>query len=309
MRKDDFNYLLSELNKTTQTRKIPTYYEYCLDKRNKNLTIKLLARGLKSNMQDDESAFESWAIVFKYYLRDLINTVTIDWEDLPPENKEGSLHFNRFIYRLGKFVQTYDWVKVSKTTPSIPTILACNCPNGEAAKQEAYPYNSEGWIECMFVEREKAKFDHINHQLPVGLFENVVSKKTYFATGQHSCIDIWAIKGKQMYVFELKKPDNNPLGIISELMFYTNVVNDILSHRIIYKYNNNKTLNEAISNNYRGFRDFYSTYKYGNIERINAVLLADTFHPLITQELLDFINESVRLKYLQIKYSKQTVGL
>jgi hypothetical protein len=46
-------------------------------------------------------------------------------------------------------------------------------------------------------------------------------------------IDIWAIDGDMLKIFELKRPKNNPLGIISELMFYTNVVNDLLSHNIL----------------------------------------------------------------------------
>ena len=55
---------------------IPKGYTYHLDKRD-NLTLKVLEKGLKANMQDNESAFESWAIVLKFYLKD-IKTVTID---------------------------------------------------------------------------------------------------------------------------------------------------------------------------------------------------------------------------------------
>ena len=84
-------------------------------------------------------------------------------------------------------------------------------------------------------------------------------------------------------------------------------MHDILSHRIRYQMET-KT-KKAIQGNWRSFGDFYKIYSNGVIKRINAVMLADNLHPLITQELLDFVNESARLKYLHIKYSMQTVEL
>lgn len=298
----DFDVLLSELGKNV---KLPQNYGYHYDKHKKELTLKLLKRGLKANMQDDESAFESWAIVLKYNLKDKIKTVIIDWEVISPEEKEGIYHYNRFVYRLAKFSQSFDWVELAKPLPSMPTTLVCNFPNGDAAKQDEHKPDSEGWIECMYVEKEKGKYDYINHQFPVGLFDYKVSSKTYFTTGQKSAIDIWAIKDNKFYVFELKKLGNKPLGIISELMFYTNVVNDLFSHRIQYKTDNK--LKKAIEENYRGFGDFYRAYANGSVLEINAILLADSFHPLITNELLEFINESARFKFFHISFSKQNV--
>ena len=283
--------------------KFPQKYKYFYDKSQKVLTLKLLECGLMANMQEDESAFESWALVLKYYSKDKIETVIIDWEDIPAKEKDGTYHYNRFVYRLAKFSQSYDWVELAKPLPQMPTTLVCNFPNGEAAKQNEHTRGSEGFIECMYVEREKGNYDCINHQFPVGLFDYKVSSKTYFTPGQKSAIDIWAIKDKTFYIFELKKFGNKPLGIISELMFYTNVVFDLLSHRIQYKTDNK--LKNSIEKNYRGFGDFYKAYVNGSVVEINAVLLADSFHPLITNDLLAFINNSARFKFVNISFSMQ----
>lgn len=305
-RTDDYDFLRKELCKSYSGADLPQYYDYCLERRKKNLKITIWERGLKANMQSNESAFESWAIVLKFYLHELIKTVTIDWED-NSDNLKNSLHYNRFVYRIGKFIQTYDWVLSAKPIPVIPSSLFCNCPNKEAASIEKHKDNSEGWLECTYVENHKAQYDIMNHQLPVGIFYDKVSKYTYYLTGNKSAIDIWAKKNDSFYIFELKKEDNKPLGIISEIMFYTNIMHDILSHRIRYQMET-KT-KKAIQGNWRSFGDFYKIYSNGVIKRINAVMLADNLHPLITQELLDFVNESARLKYLHIKYSMQTVEL
>ncbi len=299
---NDKNVLESALGKNVQ---LPSTFGYTFNQRKKVLTLTLTKCGLTANMQDDEASFESWAIVLKYYLRDKIDTVIIDWEDIPIKEGDGMYHFNRFVYRLSKFTQSFDWVELARPLPQMPTTLVCNFPNCDAARQEEHTPKSEGWIECMYVEREKGKYDYINHQFPVGLFDYKVSSKTYFTTGRKSAIDIWAIKDKMFYIFELKKPGNKPLGIISELMFYTNVVNDLFSHRIQYKPDNQ--LKKAIEKNYRGFGDFYKVYANGSIASISAILLADSFHPLITNELLEFINGSARFKFCRINFSMQNV--
>ncbi len=303
---NDYDFLKTELGKRSGIATLTTYYNYKLDKIKKNLTLRILKKGLKGNMQDDESAFESWAIILKFYLGDFIDTVTIDWDDFT-DDPEKNLHYNRFVYRLSKFIQTYDWVRTDKAIPNIPSILYCNCPNGNAANTEKHKKDSEGWIECKFIEKYSKDYDVINHQLPVGIFYNKVSRTTHYTTGQKSAIDIWAIKNGDFYMFELKKPSNNPLGIISEVMFYTNIINDILSHRI--RYQMDEKTRKAIKENYRGFSELWDVYSKGTIKKINAILLAYTMHPLITQELIDFINNSARFKFCNIQFSKQEVDI
>ena len=305
-RTDDYEFLMKELSKCYSGAELPKHYLYSLDKSTKNLTLTILEKGLKSNMQDDESAFESWSLILRFYLHKYIKTITIDWVDLC-ENKENNRHYNRFVYRINKFIQTYDWVFSNKSIPRIPSILVCNCPTGAAADAERHVINSEGWLECKYVEKNNMHYDIMSHQFPIGIFHDKVSRDTYYTTGGKSAIDIWAINKNDFFIFELKKKGNKPLGILSEIMFYTNIVNDILSHRIQYQLDSK--VRKALSKNYRGFRDFYNAYASGTIHRINAVLLADDFHPLIIQDLLDFINDSARLRYFQIKYSLKEVNI
>ena len=302
MRKDDYSILKDKL----ETKELPKYYSYYLDKRRKNLTLSLSKKGLRANMQDNESAFESWAFVLKYYLKDIINTITIDWDDSLINNEE-NLHYNRFVYRITRFIQSYDWVLSKKAIPQIPSILVCNFPDCEAADASKHKEGSEGWIECKYVEKYRTEYEVMNHQLPVGIFRDKVSRTTHYTTGQKSAIDIWSIKADELSIYELKKPNNNVLGIISELMFYTNIIHDIMSHRI--QFQKNTKMQKAIKENYRGFGNFYYAYKNGTIKKINAILLAKSFHPLIKPELLDFINESARLKYCKISFSMKEVCL
>lgn len=276
---------------------LPSGYDYSIS--NKVLTIKLSSTGVCENMQKDISAFESWAIILKHYCSKLINEVVIDWEEPETENE----HFNRFIYRLTRFVQTYSWVKTNKNVPVMPSLLCCSAPYDNTASKEEYKEDSEDWLENDFVEKNAKKFDAIDHQLPVGLFDGVAKSKTRFTPGRNSQIDIWGVKGDVFSVFELKKPGNKPLGIISELLFYTNVISDLLNHTILI---DERKATRAVDNKYRGFDKFYEIYRGGkNISQIHAVFLADELHPLITNEILDEINDSVRLRRLNITFETE----
>ena len=305
-RTDDFEGLKRMLNQKADASDLPQDYEYKYEKQTKNLVITLLKKGLTANMQDNGSAFESWAIILKFYLNDAIDTVTIDWQELPHDDKN-NLHFNRFVYRLSKFIQTYEWAYSAKPVPEIPSVLVCNYPNGVAAEAGDHDKRSEGWIECKYVEKYSCNYDAMNHQLPVGIFYDKVSRDTHYTTGQKSAIDIWAIKNNELYIFELKKADNKVLGVISELMFYTNILHDIMSHRI--QYQSDAKLKNTVKNNYRAFGELYRSYISGIIQNINAIILADKTHHLISPSLLDFINDSARLKYCRINYSMKKVDI
>ena len=295
--KDKIERFLQEVRPGAE---IPSSYDYSYDAAEKNLTLKLSVKGLKANMQNNEAAFEGWAIALKFYLKDKVNTVTIDWKRDLAKGEDGYYHFNRFVYRLAKFVQTYSWARAAKTIPCIPSLLYCNIGKKEAADITKYEVDSEGWLECKYVQDHSREYDAMNRQLPVGLFERKVSRDTYYATSGKSAIDIWAIKGHCLSIFELKKPDNNPLGIISELMFYTNVLDDIMSHRIMYEENSNTK--KAIQHNIRGFKSLYEAYSTGLINSIEAVFLADKLHGLLSEDLIEFINESARFKDKNISF-------
>lgn len=285
---------------------LPSDINFSINTDAKELILTLSKKGLTDNMQTDSAAFESWAILLKTRLNDVIDKVKITWNVEFDENKDsGKFHYNRVMYRLYKFIRTYPWAYTDKKCLIYPN-LACNCPNGNAASREQLKQDTEAIIEYDFVQKHQKDFDYINHQLPVGLFRDVVSKDTHYTTGKHSCIDIWAVKNGELFIFELKKPNNNPLGIISELMLYVNIIDDILRHQI--QYIPYKVTPKALKNDYRGFKEFYDLYTSGTIKKINAVFLAETLHPLLTKDVIATINDSARLKYSHIEFSYQPIG-
>ena len=301
MEHNDFETIKNLLKGKFGNTSIPAHYGYKLDSKKKELILLLKEKGLTANMQDDAAAFESWAIVLKCYLPEHIDSVVIDWEADITENK----HYNRFVYRLAKFVQTYSWAHAAKPLPPIPSVLKCNISNQEAAEIKEHAENSEGWLECKYVLDHQAEYDVMNHQFPVGVFDGIVSRSTHFTTGGKSAIDMWAIKDSVFSIFELKLPENKPLGIISELMFYTNIIDDLLNHEITFDEGNK--LESALKHNYRSFSKFYNAYDTGNIRSINAIMLADNLHTLITDDVLKVINDSPRWRYKNITFSTKKV--
>lgn len=273
---------------------LPSDYDYSLFQR--TLTLKLSKKGVCDNMQNDCSAFESWAFALKHYCARFVDAVVIDWEDPDTTNE----HFNRFIYRLTRFVQTYEWATTNKPIPSMPSLLYCSAPHDNAAPKEEIEIGSEKWLEYEYVEKNVKRYDAIDHQLPIGLFEGIVTDTTHFTPGRGSQIDIWAIDSDTLRIFELKRPKNNKLGIISELMFYTNVVNDLLYHHILISEEKAK---RAVKKGFRSFDKFYEVYEgKRRINQIQAVFLADELHPLINEDILKLINNSVRLKRFNITF-------
>lgn len=291
--------------------KFPQNIEFQI--KDNTLYIKLLASEIVQNMQTDAAAFEAWALVLKYFLPNLVHNVVIDWEPVKPKVlKNGNasaemLHYNRFQYRLTKFLETYSWVSISEglILNPIPNNLICNCPKDEATDNEKRSTRGDEYdLECRFVKENEHYYEFMNHQLPVGLFVNKISSKenNAYTTGKKGAIDIWAIKDETLFIFELKKPNNKKMGIISELMFYTNILSGIVNKEIKYE--------DCIEKeNYRGFNDLYSAIEKDTIREIKAIMLADNIHPLITEGFIEFINNSSRWESLNVHFSHQITGL
>ena len=65
-------YLLKKLKEKVgnNSLKFPTYVKFHLSE--KILEIKINTEGVTKNMQENASAFESWAIVLKYHLKEYL---------------------------------------------------------------------------------------------------------------------------------------------------------------------------------------------------------------------------------------------
>ncbi len=136
--------------------------------------------------------------------------------------------------------------------------------------------------------------NEVYRQLPVGLFENEVSKETMIFTGGKSAIDIWTWNNEEAYLVELKTL-NPMVGIITEIFFYANYMRDLLSKDGLF------TLNKAKRNKDRG----YSEILRNDFKKVNGMMLADKYHPLITDKTIDVLNagKNEEIHYIKATYS------
>jgi hypothetical protein len=219
--------------------KLPSYVDFQID--NKLLFIALGSHNSKNgevfscavNLQTDEAAFEGWSICLKHHLRHYIDRVVLSW--IKPDQMTGRqlLHYNRFAYRVVRFKQMFDWFAIadineqelsefenelSKLVINTP-LNEASMTSDESSKEKQIEYEQRN-LEYL---KRKFQLQNINHQLPVGVKKNNIS----FFTGGPSAIDIWGIDNQgNLNIFELKFK-NKKVGIISELLFYSEVMYDL----------------------------------------------------------------------------------
>ena len=259
------------------------------------LRMDISKAGICANMQEDDSAFEGWAICLKVCVK--IQKVFICWDTTTTFDKNQQLHYNRFQYRVRKFIETYAWAENGSPldfdlSGENPFVNFPTKPADESAKHK------EALLERDFVAKNRATqtFDVTNHQLPVGIFNTKISSENRIMPGGNSQIDIWAISNETLHIFELKEHTNTKIGIISELMFYVNIMNDIKNRIIQYPEN-------AAGNKHRDFDKLYEAFYKGTIQKINGQLLTKEIHPLITPDAIKLMNESQVLRKEHITYS------
>jgi hypothetical protein len=124
----------------------------------------------------------------------------------------------------------------------------------------------------------------LDRQLPVGIFDGEPHDDARIFTGKKSAVDLIATgQNKSLWIFELKKDDNIKVGVLSELFFYSLVMQDLQKGVI------------ALSNDWNsvqlqngGFRIPGPELAKG--ERLHARVLARNFHPLIDDEIFALLN-------------------
>lgn len=291
----DRNQILQAIrHKGTKGIKLPARIGFSIN--NKVLKIEIPATGLIQNMQHNDSAFEGWALCIKNCLKDLIDTVDIVWDvnAVPGEN----CHYKRFLYRIWKFTISYEWAICSNYSiieKSLDGLIA-NIPLSTA---KDIAENKEAILERQYIDDHKHEYDIMDQQLPVGLFNGDVCSSNRVTPS--SFLDIWAIKDDTLHVFELKEQGNKTVGIISELMFYVNVMNDILKHRFLYSESADKV-------SYRNFEVLYNAYENRSINTIVGHLLTDVLHPLITQQVISLMNNSSFLNSEKVCYKHTLIN-
>lgn len=258
--------------------------------------MKLSSKAVSSNMQADNGAFEGWALVLKRWCN--YGNVVISW-DKPEATNNG--HYQRFLFRLKQFSQDFGtWVSVGKECEVLLEDLRIK-NNGKyllnipGERNNEVSSKSEAQLEDRFINGDLRQplmsitnAVSIFRQLPVGVFENSVSRSTRIFTGGKSAVDIWGLsKTDELLVFELKAANNKKVGIISELYFYVSVLNMV--RKRIFLHGNCSDDN---------------ILKIPDTRKIKAFFLLQSIHPLIDKKVLELLTatnpDDVSYHYLQI---------
>lgn len=259
----------------------------------------------EQNMQETGCAFEGWTICLKAWLADQIKTVKLDWttpqESLSDNEK---LHYNRFLYRVIKFKQGYDWFEYNpekqKEINSFCELIKGSINNYSTKKADEGDKDNENKVEYNLINNEENKqklakalnLDLMWHHLPVGVKK---ADDSNLFPGSKSAIDIWGItQDNILKVIELKY-NNDMIGIISELFCYCNIMNDIRKGDIQKP---DIPMNEGIEPE----KALYKR-KWNSVE---GVMLSTDYHPLLyrTKELLKILNSNKEgIKFSMYQYN------
>lgn len=258
------------------------------------------------NMQEDTAAFEGWAVIlYRYFQKNVVLDIEIETDSEEMEWKlEGNGHFNRFLYRVMRFWEQYSWFFLSEKLDAIlfseggfsdwlesnKENLTNNIPDMPLGEEPAGKEKiSENWVERAMAGKKSVLLDVVEsdipegnevfRQLPAGLFLNTVKAGNEVFAGKKAAIDLWTWDEDRLYAFEVKY-QNKMVGMITEIFFYGNYLNDLLVEK-------NFTLNQEASGK-RG----YDHLLENEFEEICACMVADEIHPLIDEEVLEILNRN-----------------
>ena len=131
------NEIIQKLKEVTGNKNVKLPSSINFEIANKSLLIELSDRGICANMQTDK------------------------------------LHYERFLYRVWKFINTYEWAKnasnynftyYDEKMKNWVMNFPCNIAKADAQGKEAI-------LEREFVERNREYYNAIDQQLPVGIFD------------------------------------------------------------------------------------------------------------------------------------------
>ncbi len=333
MADNDKQEILDLIREALNNNRITFPKNMSIKKEKQKLIITLPEGAINSNMQDNIAAFEGWAFaIHTHYAKDNyqieLDLTQKDYSKIPTDNdylgRGRNGHINRFLYRVLRFIEQYEWFSVADKLKSIVEqyerylndngkTFVNNSPDSKEAKDSINKL-SESFIENLiekkiFKDPQWKKHvvcdDVIYRQLPVGLFLGEVSDDKRFFTGGKSAIDLWSCKNDDIInIFELKY-DNRMIGIITEIFFYCNYVRDMYSKNGMSNFKCNE------GNDERG----YSKLKKKSFTEIKGYMLydEDNLHPIITKSLIDEMNKgrfpvnSPSIKYERIAYKVNNI--
>jgi len=262
------------------------------------------------NMQNNENAFEGWAVVLKSAFGNRITKVILDVNaNSEIDIKNG--HCARFLWRAHNFSEIFDWFEignckneVNKFVKSISKNILLNIPSED--RKPVVNSKGERFIEYLFADRCRPFYDELKNlidadeifnQVPVGLFQNVISNYTKIFTGGASAIDLIGYKGQDiLHLIELKIGDNNKLGIISEFLFYAFIMHNLFV---------SKDFEYPKKSFPKSFVKYSQLYENRPVGKINGYLLCQNYHPLLDKKEIKLLNSGLskfNIELSRIKY-------
>lgn len=268
-----------------------------------------LGKGDAVNMQDNAAAFEAWCFIIKAYTNINNLKIMLDIDGVVNDRYVGGIpsngHLGRFLYRILKFKEQYGkWFFLSDVLEAMRKNFADflssgkfvnNEPSKEAEDDEDV-LGTEGYIEKRFcaddscgksILKVSGKNVVMNRQLPVGLFKDKKSVENSIFTGKKSAIDFWLLDGNEFNIYELKAK-NKMVGILTEIFFYSNYMRNVYWHNSLETKQNVEILNPKKTD--RSYDKLCDGIK--SITKITGWLLADEFHPAITDDVINIMNNN-----------------
>lgn len=259
---------------------------------------------VKNNMQEAVNAFEAWSIAIHLATK---KAIILDTDGpINYDKYENQMHLCRFLYRALRFQEQYSWFglsdylqdEISKFSVYISNgIFINNYPHGNAGTKTKH--NDENLVEGIIAKDGIPGFTNnpIYRQLPVGLYKNSLADKNMIFIGGKAAIDLWTWKDSEFVVIELKADRNKKkkmAGIVTEIFFYSNYMRDLLCRQVF-------TLNRGANNCERGYENILN----GSFNAITGVMLANVYHPIITRNFLNVLNDN----RCEIRYEKMTYDI
>ena len=286
-----------------------------LDVQGTTLVITLASNKAGKNMQHLAACFEGWATILKTYVIDSMpdkyNQVELRCSDLmlPIESSTANRHLMRFLYRVLRFKEQYDWFtmddKLANIIDSFNRRFKGCFVNNYSEEEQKQKDQSESEIEHLLIKKNtsndvKSLYSYFNaigipndglvidHQFKVGLFNDSIADINKVFPGGSAAIDLWGFTQSQpndLYLFELKY-QNEMIGTITEVFFYANYLYDLLDKNGVFTLSKGDGKNIGNYNTILGFND-------KKVNKIHAVMLLDkdSMHPAITPELIAVLNK------------------
>ncbi|OGS23316.1 MAG: hypothetical protein A2252_09550 [Elusimicrobia bacterium RIFOXYA2_FULL_39_19] len=292
--------LLKVLKERINNRAIRFPANLGIEENNNIVRIDLTDSSVIANMQTDDAAFESWILCMKAILDDNQTEYrfALDWN--PPVDLNNK-HYQRFLYRVFKFNTIFGgengWFSlvqnnqlndlVIQYTPGNHFVMNSPTSNG-TERINVEMNNEENMLENAIIQNPTSLINLCNirppleRQLPVGVFRDVVATVNAIFPHGHSAIDLWGIGNDNLLnIFELKIETNNGIGVLSELFFYTMLMDDVRNQRINLQNGANNLVNTE---------GIVSYILEQRIQQRNCTFI----HPMITEGVFVLLNNALQ---------------